>query len=100
MREVKTPPASSYLGELCALFRIHSHDASKQINVVRLIVDFFRIENDLGELTRFSKALDHLHRHVGTQVHRQSQGRINGFDQITQLFAAFELKTEENSLIH
>ena len=57
-----------YLSELNALLGIASHDASQQVDVVRLIVDFLGVENDLLELTSFGKALDHFHWYISAEV--------------------------------
>ncbi len=49
-----------HLCKLDALIRIHSENLSQMENVIRLVADLLRVQNDLLELTRLRETLHDL----------------------------------------
>lgn len=47
-------------GETGALIGVRAHHLTQQIDVVGLVIDFFRVDHNFLELARFGKALDYL----------------------------------------
>ena len=66
-----------HLGKLCALFGVDSHDVPQEEDVVRSVVDFLGIENDLLELASLRKTLDHLYRERGRAERERERERVS-----------------------
>lgn len=80
-----------HLCEQDTLIRVNSHDVAQQKYVVRRVGNLLRIKHDLLELAGLGEALYHFVGNVGSEVDAESEGRIDLFDEVTQLFAALQL---------
>ena len=67
------------------------HNISQKENVVWSVADFLCIEDDFLKLPGLSETLDDLHRHVGSQVDRESQSWVSRLHNISKLLRALQL---------